>query len=376
MDYLRRDIQNHIEKYLFRKKIIFIHGPRQVGKTTLALQLLDKFGKKENYYNCELLNIKQLLESKDPYLFKKFIGNAKFIILDEAHTILDIGKSLKLIYDTFPDIQMIVTGSSSFELRNKSNEPLTGRAFDFMLLPFSLNEVRQKFSNVEILYSVNSILRFGLYPDIFGKDDDTSKITLDNLTSRYLYKDILEFETIKKSDKIIKLLQLLSFQVGNEVSINELSKSLGINRTTVERYLDLLEKSYVIFRLKAFSRNLRNEISKREKYFFYDLGIRNSLISLYNPLDLRNDIGALWENFCIIELMKKSINNGIRENYYFWRNVKGEEIDLIVEKNGLLTAYEIKWKKEKIKYPKDFFNNYKNSEYNIITQKDILKYFF
>jgi uncharacterized protein len=376
MDYLRRDIQNHIEKYLFRKKIIFIHGPRQVGKTTLALQLLDKFGKKENYYNCELLNIKQLLESKDPYLFKKFIGNAKFIILDEAHTILDIGKNLKLIYDTFPDIQMIVTGSSSFELRNKSNEPLTGRAFDFMLLPFSLNEVRQKFSNVEILYSVNSILRFGLYPDIFGKDDDTSKITLDNLASRYLYKDILEFETIKKSDKIIKLLQLLSFQVGNEVSINELSKSLGINRTTVERYLDLLEKSYVIFRLKAFSRNLRNEISKREKYFFYDLGIRNSLISQYNPLDLRNDIGALWENFCIIELMKKSMNNGIRENYYFWRNVKGEEIDLIVEKNGLITAYEIKWKKEKTKYPKDFFNNYKNSEYNIITQKDIMKYFF
>jgi uncharacterized protein len=375
MDYLKRDIQKQIEKYLFQKKIIFIHGPRQVGKTTLALQILNKFGEAKNYYNCELINIRQILESKDPYLFKKFIGNAKFIILDEAHTVIEIGKSLKLIYDTFPEIQIIATGSSSFELKNKSNEPLTGRAFDFLLLPFSLNEIQQRFTKVEILSYVNSMLRFGLYPDIFGKDEEMSKITLDNLTSRYLYRDVLEFETVKKSDKILRLLQLLSFQIGNEVSINELSKNLGINRATVERYIDLLEKSYVIFRLKAFSRNLRNEITKKDKYYFYDLGVRNSLIAQYNSLELRNDIGALWENFCIVEMMKKSINNGVKKNYYFWRNIQGGEIDFIEEKDGFLSTYEFKWKSEKSKPPKDFFETYKNSDYKIITQKDILKYF-
>ena len=375
MDYINRIIEKQIVKWLFKNKIIFIVGPRQVGKTTLVKHLLDKYGKRENYYNCELLKIRQLLESKDPYLFKDLVGDSKFIVLDEAHSVNEIGKSLKLIHDTFPDIQIIATGSSSFQLKNKSDEPLTGRAFDFLLLPFSLKEASIKTGRVEILSVAGNILRFGLYPELIGKGEDESKMILDNLTSRYLYKDVLEFETIKKSDKIIRLLQLLAFQVGSEASINELSMKIGINRNTVERYLDLLEKAYVIFRLKALSGNPRKEITKKEKFYFYDTGIRNSLISQYNPLDIRNDVGALWENFCINELIKNSVNKGEKKNYYFWRNLKGEEIDFLEETGGKITAYEFKWKSGKIKKPETFFESYRDIEFKVVTQNDIIKYF-
>ena len=375
MDYINRSIEKQIVKWLFKNKIIFIVGPRQVGKTTLVKYLLDKYGKRENYYNCELLKIRQLLESKDPYLFKDLVGDSKFIVLDEAHSVNEIGKALKLIHDTFPEIQIIATGSSSFQLKNKSDEPLTGRAFDFLLLPFSLKEVSEKTGKVEILSGVGNILRFGLYPELIGKGEDESKMILDNLTSRYLYKDVLEFETIKKSDKIIRLLQLIAFQVGSEASINELSMKIGINRNTVERYLDLLEKAYVIFRLKAFSGNPRKEITKKEKFYFYDTGIRNSLISQYNPLDVRNDVGALWENFCINELIKNSINKGEKKNYFFWRSLKGEEIDFLEETGGKITAYEFKWKSGKIKKPESFIESHRDIEFKVITQNDIIKYF-
>ena len=374
MEYINRDLQKQIVKWFYKNKIIFILGPRQVGKTTLVLHLLSEYGNKENYYNCELLNIKQLLESKDPYLFKNLIGDAKFIVLDEAHTVNEIGKMLKLIHDTTPDLQIIATGSSSFQLKNRSDEPLTGRAYDFLLFPFSLTEISRKITKVELLSKVETILRFGSYPELFNKGEEESKIYLDNLTSRYLYRDVLEFETIKKSDKILRLLQLLAFQIGSEVSITELATKLGINRGTVERYLDLLEKAYVIFRLKAYNRNLRNEISKKEKFFFYDLGVRNSLISQYNPLELRNDVGALWENFCVIELIKKSINSGEKKNFYFWRTIQGKEIDFIEEADGKLVTYEFKWKNKKTKKPAEFFNEYKTSDYIVLTKDDILKF--
>lgn len=375
MKYLYRDLEKQIVKWFYKNKIIFIIGPRQVGKTTLALHLLSIYGNTKNYYNCELLNVNQLLELKDPFLLKDFIGDAKFIVLDEAHTVIEIGRALKLFHDTFPEVQIIATGSSSFSLKNKSDEPLTGRAFDFLLLPLSLNEMSKEINKVEILSKVNTILRFGSYPELFNKSEEESKIILDNLTSKYLYKDVLEFETIRKSDKLVKLLRLLAFQVGNEVSTNELATNLGINRGTVERYLDLLEKAFVIFRLGAYSRDLRNEISTKEKFFFYDVGVRNSLVSQYNPLELRNDVGALWENFCIVELMKSSINNGEKKNLYFWRNVKGEEIDLIEESEGKLIAYEFKWRSKKSRHPKSFFETYKNSQYNVITRNDVAKYF-
>ncbi|MCX6163242.1 MAG: ATP-binding protein [Ignavibacteriae bacterium] len=370
MELLTRNIQNIVEKWLFKNKILIILGARQVGKTTFVRQMINKYGKPENYYNCELIAIKQRLESRNPYEIKKLFGDAKFIVFDEAQRIDNIGLSLKILYDTFPDVQIIATGSSSFDLKNKTNEPLTGRAIDFLMLPFSVSELSRKFSLIELESGLQNFLRFGMYPDVVNKSDEDSKMLLDNLTSRYLFKDVLEFESVRKPDLIVKLLQLLAFQTGYEVSQNELSVKLGVARKTIERYIDLLEKAYVIFRLKPFSRNLRKEILKKEKIYFYDQGIRNSIISQYNPLQQRNDIGALWENFCIVERMKNSLSEGIKKNYYFWRQVQGKEIDLIEEYNGKIMAIEFKWQNDKVKPPKEFLDTYQNSEYRVITKKD------
>jgi uncharacterized protein len=374
MEYRKRDLENIISDWIFRNKILIILGARQVGKTTLVKELLKKFDVSKNYYNCELLSVKSILETKDPYKIKNFIGDSKLVVFDEAQKINDIGLVLKLLFDTFPEVQIIATGSSSFELKNKTNESLTGRALDFHLYPFSIHETKQFLSNVELYSSLEKFLRFGLYPEIMENDENRAKILLENLISRYLYKDILEFESLKKPDLIVKLLQLLAFQVGSEVSLNELSVKLGVTRATIERYLDLLEKSYVIFRLKAFKRNLRSEISKKVKIYFYDLGIRNSIISQYNSITLRNDIGALWENFCILELIKDTFNKGIRKNFYFWRNTIGNEIDLIEDYNGELNAYEFKWKNIKTKIPLDFTEVYKNVNFKIITSDNFLEY--
>lgn len=366
---IQREIQENIEKWLFKGKILIIYGARQVGKTTLVKTILEKYQIQEGYFNCEILSVKQALEKQDPIALKKFLGDHKIIVLDEAQRVLNIGLTLKLLIDTYPNLQIIATGSSSFDLANKISEPLTGRALEFKLYPFSVRELKKTQVNWQITDQLESVLRFGLYPEIVNSDLGSAERLLDELAAKYLYKDILEFEQLKKPDLLLNLLQQLALQIGNEVSINELANSLGVNQQTIKRYLDLLEKSFVIFRLRSFSRNLRKEITKKQKVYFYDLGIRNSLIGRYNSLNLRDDVGALWENFCVIERMKLLAFQDRRPKQYFWRTHDQKEIDYLEEQDSQLVGYEFKWQmKNKYYPPQNFLETYSNSTVEVVTK--------
>lgn len=343
MKYIKRDLQQLIEEWLFRNKVIILYGARQVGKTTLVKEILKKHKCTNGYFNCELLLVKQLLERQDMSEIKRSFEGLPIVVLDEAQKINQIGLLLKMIHDTYPDIQLIATGSSSFTLSSQVQEPLTGRGLEFMLYPFSYAEMSQIFRPIDITGKIQSFLLYGLYPEIVMQPEADSIFLLNNLTSKYLYRDVFEYETIKRPELIVQLLQSLAFQIGNEVSHHELSIQVRANVKTVERYLDLLEKAFVIYRLKALSRNLRNEIGTKEKIYFYDLGMRNSLINQFNPLNLRNDVGALWENFCIIERVKF---RQIQKKYgpvYFWRTHDQKEIDYVEEENGAFHGFEFKW---------------------------------
>jgi uncharacterized protein len=370
MTIIQRDLEKIIQKLLFKGKIITLYGAHQVGKTTLAKQILTQYQSEKGYFDCESMNVRQLLENQEPSSLKRVFGQTKLIVLDEAQRIKNIGILLKLLHDHLPEIQIIATGSSSFDLSNKINEPLTGRGLEFNLYPFSINELSQLYTPNELETQLEKLLIYGSYPEIFNASLEDTKLLLDNLVNKYLYKDILAFESIKNASILEKLLQLLAFQIGNEVSKHELAVSLQINTKTVERYLDLLEKCFIIFSLKPLSRNLRKEITKKEKIFFYDLGIRNSLISQYNPIALRTDIGALWENFCILERLKWRQYSLSYGNTYFWRTHDQKEIDYIEDYNGVLHGYEFKWQNEKYKIPKDFIETYKNSTVTLINNKN------
>jgi hypothetical protein len=375
MKTLDRDLQKIIEKWLFKNKVITIYGPRQVGKTTLAKKLLNKYGNEQNYFNCDHINVRDSLQHLEPLSLKKIIGNAKIVVFDEAQKIENIGLILKILHDTYPELQIIATGSSSFDLANRIQEPLTGRGLEYILYPFSLHELTQIYRRIDLNNQLEQLLLFGSYPEIVQASSQTdARNLLDNLTNKYLYKDVLEFETIKHPNFIVKLLQLLAFQVGNEVSIHELANNLNISRKTVERYLDILEKAFVIFRLKAFSRNLRKEITKKEKIYFYDLGIRNSLIAQYNPLNLRQDKGALWENFCIVERLKYLEYTEHHGNKYFWRTHDQKEIDYVEDYDGILHGYEFKWDGKSYKIPKDFLTGYPGSSVTIIDRNNYLDF--
>lgn len=367
---MERIIQKKIEKELFKGKVIIVYGARQVGKTTLVKKILKERGEDRNYFNCEFLSVQEALSQLEPKKLKDFLGNSKLVVLDEAQKIKDIGLVLKLLIDTYPEMQIIATGSSSFDLANKVSEPLTGRKVVFNLFPISLQEIKNGEGVLEINSSLEKILRCGLYPDVFFSHNEDSINKLEEITSSYLFKDVLGFEGIKKSGIIVKLLQLLSLQIGNEVSYSEIANKLDINRLTVEKYIDILEKCFVVFRLNSFSRNIRNEISKSIKVYFYDLGIRNAIIKNFNSLDMRGDAGPLWENFCIVERMKHSHYSNIYSNTYFWRTYDQKEIDYIEEREGKLFAYEFKYRQEKAKKPKVFLETYENSEFEIITKNN------
>jgi len=359
MNYISRIIEKSVKERLFKEKIIIIYGARQVGKTTLVKKILAEYGEKGKYLNCELLSVEQGLLTMEAEKIKSFLGDYKIIVLDEAQNIPDIGKILKILVDTYPELQIIATGSSSFDLANKVSEPLTGRTFTFILYPLSLTEIKQNHDLFFIESKLENILRFGSYPEVFSLDEKSVQERLMEIASKYLYKDILKFESIKKSSLVKNLLQLLALQLGQEVSYNELAQKLGVNRITVQKYIDILEQSFIIFKLNAFSRNIHKEISKSIKVYFYDLGIRNSLISNFNPLNIRNDKGALWENFCIIERKKINEFNFKFANVYFWRTYDQKEIDYVEEIDGKITGYEFKWNPEKtFKIPNDFVKNY------------------
>ncbi|NOQ68197.1 AAA family ATPase [Patescibacteria group bacterium] len=370
MSFLPRLIQPQIEKRLFKNKVIIVYGARQVGKTTLVKRIFDKYNGKKLYLNCELLSVQRGLSAPEAEKLKSYLGESKLIILDEAQKIINIGLILKILIDTYPDIQIIATGSSSFDLANKINEPLTGRTHTFILYPFSISEIKQQKSRFEIEAKLENILRFGFYPEVFFLSEDDARSRLDEISSNYLYKDILSFEGIKKSSVIVNLLQLLALQLGNEVSYSEIARQLGISRLTVQKYLNLLEQSFVIFSLRSFSRNLRKEISKSVKIYFYDLGIRNSLIQNFNRLEIRSDCGALWENFCIMERIKRNSINRVFANYYFWRTYAQKEIDYIEERDGKLFAFEFKWSDGKKKIPKEFLKTYGDSKFETINREN------
>jgi len=374
---LKRRLQEKIQKELFKGKAIIIYGARQVGKTTLMKQILkDNKDKKSKYFNCENISVQSNLEKPESSEIKDFLGDVDLVVLDEAQVLKNPGLIIKLIVDTYPEIQILATGSSSFDLANKLGEPLVGRAIQYKLYPFSIGELIDSGEDiVSMKGKLEKILRFGLYPEVFSaKDREESSLRIDEISSSYLLKDILIFEGIKKSEVVIKLLKLLALQLGNEVSYDELAQTLYVDKKTVEKYISILEKCFIVFRVGALNRNLRNEISKGVKVYFYDLGIRNSLIQNFNKMEIRNDVGAIWENFCILERLKYLHYNNIGANIYFWRTYSQKEIDYIEERGGKFLAYEIKWGKGKITNPREFIEAYPNSQFEVIDRENYLSF--
>ena len=354
-----RIIQQEIEKNLFKNKVLLLIGARQIGKTTLLKQVLQNCTEKSLWLNADESDIKRKLENAttSTQLLQLF-GNAKLIVIDEAQQVEDIGLKLKLVIDTNPELQIIATGSSAFELLQKSNEPLTGRKKEYHLYPISFSEMISHTSLLTEQRLLENRLIYGSYPEVINNPGNEKEV-LKEITNSYLYKDVLRYDGIKKASLIDKLLVALALQVGSEVSYNELAKTIGnINSTTVEKYIDLLEKAFVIYKLPALSRNLRNEIKKGKKIYFYDNGIRNAIINNFNPLALRNDKGALWENFLISERMKKNSYAKHYCNTYFWRTFDQAEVDYIEEYDGALHVFEFKWKTNNKKVPASLLNSY------------------
>ncbi len=364
-----RLLENSIKDKFFKGKAIILLGARQVGKTTLFKKLASSLDS-VLWLNADNFEVQTLFEASSSTRFKSIIKNNKVIIIDEAQRIKNIGIKLKIIIDEIENVQLIATGSSSFDLSNEINEPLTGRKYEFKMFPVSFEEMVKHHGLLEELNQLEHRMVFGYYPDVVTNKDDASDI-LKLLADSYLFKDILIWNKIKKSDRIIKLLQALAFQIGNQVSYNELGKIVGLNSETVESYIQLLEKSYIIFRLGTYSRNLRSELKKSKKIYFYDNGIRNAVISNLNPLELRNDKGALWENFIISERKKYLSYHNIYTNSYFWRTHAQQEIDYIEEREGKVFAYEFKWSKhKKARIPKTFTNAYPEATSKIISPEN------
>ena len=369
-----RRLLNIIREKLNHGKALIILGARQTGKTTILKELYKDFADKALMLNCDEPQVRSNLTNVSSSFLKQLTGNKKYILIDEAQRINNIGLTLKLITDELPDIQLIVTGSSSLDLANDINEPLTGRKFEYNLFPLSFGELIENNELIQTMGELERRLIFGSYPDVINNHGNEREI-LNNLTSSYLYKDLLSFKGIRKPEMLEKLLIALAFQVGNEVSYTELSNTLQIDKETVSNYIYLLEQTFIIFRLSPFSRNLRNELTKKRKFYFIDNGIRNALIANYNPVELRQDIGQLWENFLISERLKFNHYHFQYANSYFWRTHQQQEIDYLEEKSGKLYAWEFKWSKTKrYRFPKTFLNNYPENITAIITRDNYLDF--
>lgn len=370
-----RDLLSVIKDKCFRHKAILILGARQVGKTTLLKQFMQEQTDQVLYLNCDEAITVSLLTNRNIQQLQTLIGTAKIVVIDEAQKVDNIGLTLKMIVDNIPDVQVIATGSSAFELRNRLNEPLTGRKYEYRLFPISTNEIHKTSGYLDVQRLLESRLIYGSYPDILVHGTEAHEL-LNALTDSYLYKDILASDNLRKPELLDKLLKALAFQVGSEVSYNELSQTIGSDAKTVERYIELLEKSFIIFRLNGLSRNLRNELKKAKKIYFYDNGVRNAVIQQFAPLDMRNDVGALWENFFISERIKF---NHYRQHYcniYFWRTKTQQEIDYIEESNGKFDVFEMKWnpKNAKTAIPANFLKAYSVANTAIVTPDNYPNY--
>lgn len=371
---IERTIRKHIEDRMFKGKIIIVYGARQVGKTTLIRDIEVRYDAQNPLYlNCDEPDIRELLTTKTSTELKETIGNHELILIDEAQRVPDIGLTLKLIADSFSDIQVIATGSSSFELSSSVVEPLTGRKFEFYLFPLSVQELSAVYSPLEIKRLIENRLIMGMYPEVVTNPNE-SKELIDELARSYLYKDILTYQGLRSPEALEKLVQALALQIGSEVSYNELAGIVGIDKKTVDAYIQILEKAFVVFRLNPFSRNLRNELKKLRKVYFYDTGIRNAVIRNLNPIHLRQDAGQLWENFLISERMKYNLNNRVHVNAYFWRSHQQQEIDYLEDNGGLLSGFEMKWGTKRHRIPKVFLSTYKDSTIEKIDRKNFMHF--
>jgi predicted AAA+ superfamily ATPase len=372
---IEREILNSIKKRFYKKKAILLIGPRQVGKTTLLKQITEEHNPSEFLFlNCDEPETLQMLNNVSSTELINIIGSKKIVLIDEAQRIDNVGITIKLITDNIFDIQLVVTGSSAFDLRNRLNEPLTGRKFEYRLYPFSTSELINSTSFLEEKRMLEQRLIYGFYPDVVNNQSDVKKILLE-LSSSYLFKDILMYKDVRNPEVLLKLLTALSLQLGNEVSYNELSRVIGVKSETIERYIELLEKVFIIFRLQSFCRNIRSELKKSRKIYFYDNGIRNAIIQNYRPLELRTDIGAMWENFLVSERKKFIEYNDIFSNTYFWRTHSQQEIDYIEERDGVLFAFEFKWNEKKNpKIPNSFAEAYPQHEFQSINKTNYLEF--
>lgn len=360
-----------IEDKIESGKVLVIYGARQVGKSSLVKHYLDSLNTKFSFFNGEDVNVQAIFSSMNLKLLQEAIGEAKLIVLDEAQVIPNVGVSLKLLVDTKPDLKIIVTGSSSFELSGQVGEPLVGRMNIITLYPFWEKELKD--ANLDdYINNVDFALRFGRYPAVVTTESvEKKKEILTNLVNGYLLKDILAFERVKNSKLILDLLKLLAYQIGGEVSVNEIATKLSIGRETVNRFLDLLEQNFIIFPLRAYAKNLRNEIRKKEKYYFYDLGIRNALIENFEAINIRDDIGALWENFMVVERIKKNKYTGTYKSIYFWRKLTGAEVDFVETYGDNIEGYEFSFKKKKTeKAKKSWVENYPKATWKNIHKEN------
>jgi uncharacterized protein len=364
-----------LSQYIEPNKVLVIYGPRRVGKTTLINEFLKKTTLPYKSESGENMLVQQVLSSSNFELIKEYCSGYELLVFDEAQNIPSVGKGLKIIADQVPGIRVIATGSSSFDLSNKIGEPLVGRQRILKLFPLSLLELSTHYNRVELHQQLNTFLIYGLYPEVLTQSSTAEKMRyLVDLVNAYLLKDILALENIRSPRLLLDLLRLLAFQVGSEVSLNELANTLKIDVKTVARYLDLLEKSFILFSLGGFSRNMRNEVTSKRKYYFYDLGVRNGVINAFNPMETRNDKGALFENFIIMERLKKKTYQAIYTNDFFWRTYTKNEIDLIEERDGKLFGFEFKWKGPKYKAPKAWTEHYPESSVELITTENYLDF--
>jgi len=373
--YIKRQAYGLLKEKLQENKVVLLYGARRTGKTTLLNKLAEelKGTEKIKFENGESLITQKELSSQMIAKLKSFVGDASLLIIDEAQKIPNIGLNLKLIVDHIPGIKVLVSGSFSFGLAQKVGEPLTGRKKTIHLYPISAKELIDSYGQTYYQEALETNLIFGGYPELFGLNSEKEKKSyLGELIDSYLLRDIFEMEQVRNPKKITDLLTLLAFQVGKEVSLSELANSLDLHHDTVYRYLDLLEKTFVIVNVRGFSRNLRKEVTKTSRYYFYDNGVRNALISNFNHIGIRDDIGMLWENYIVMERIKKQSYGEIFSNNYFWRTYDQKEIDWVEEREGKLFGYEIKWKAGKIKPPKGWLETYKNAEYEVINRENHL----
>ncbi len=369
---IERNFRHKIEKSLEKGKAAIVMGARQIGKSTLLQQM---FADRNDvlWLNGDEYDTREMFEKITSTRLKSIIGNNKIVVIDEAQRIPDIGLKMKLITDQIKGVKLVATGSSSFELTSKINESLAGRKRELQMFPLSFSEMAAHTNLLDELRMIPHRLVYGYYPEVVVNAGDERDI-LKELTNSYLYKDILILDSIKKSDKIMRLLQALALQIGSQVSYNEIAKLVGLDSKTVERYIDVLEKSYIVFRLPSYARNLRNELKISRKVYFYDLGTRNAIISNFNPVEMRSpsEVGEMWENFVIAERVKRNMTNDSDATMYFWRTQQQQEVDLVEETNGNIDAFEFKWNpKAKAPRPKTFLDAYKNASFKVVTPDNI-----